>query len=892
MGALEALAAVCAEELQSNQRLALVDSTGVHSAVTGGGYLQNYQHLVQVLAAHAAKQQQQTAVGPGGLRLQLPLQVQTQLQHQPQQQRAPVILHQQGRPTQPVIVTRPPTLPVPAALPPAVTFRPQTQQLQLKRPADSAMSEARGKLESVDVRPLSPPSKPSSKPLIPGGPCENPYCGVVEAPQWRRIEKKLVCNRCGMYYHRHARFPDWSYFSGLANKNSTRHVVITHRGREGLQQNQPQQTQSQQVQILSKPPLPAHMQQTPSPLASPSLSPALSPNLLHVRDPAPVPQTLAQAAGPEVEQHEQAAAPGGMSDGNLSELLRQAGASADLEAVQRLLTTPVRQLDIDTIRKLQALLGERVRQQQHTQNRSPPMSPSREAMAAKPGQQEPPASPQRGASPGSPRSDSTFAPPAHALDGAPAVASGRGGAGGSAVAEARQVPSGPARSPLRTPPSSLLQADSVTMMQLGQQPATGSALSPGGSSLHGAANRAGADAWEACRTAAAEQRSPRVFTDAEVESVSAGPEMHPVKRMRVTPPPAADTWAVEPARRVQVTSQAGLQQQVLLTHMLLQQQQQEQDKALRAAAMQQQQQRQAAAARQLAAAQRQAAVEEAGMLMAQQQQQQQQQRRRAQMAAQSATPAGAGAAGRSLMETIAAAAALQQQQHGPSRGGQQEQQWQEHQQQQQQERGLQGAMGGLLMRDLQQRAMLVHHHYHQQQQQHQHQQAQHHQQQQQQQGGGQRRLSGSGYSAAPQLRLVALDGSTAAAAAARGGPARGGYDGGYLQQQQQQQQREQGRRSSQQGYFAGGNNGGMSQAVAGRGAGLSEAQAKELLSALLARRAGGGGGNNADFEAAALAALAAAKGAGQMGGGGNNPGGVAALLPVLDLGKPSAAVAF
>eukprot|EP00198_Chlamydomonas_reinhardtii_P003631 XP_001692967.1 predicted protein [Chlamydomonas reinhardtii] len=581
MGALEALAAVCAEELQSNQRLALVDSTGVHSAVTGGGYLQNYQHLVQVLAAHAAKQQQQTAVGPGGLRLQLPL-----------------------------------------------------QQLQLKRPADSAMSEARGKLESVDVRPLSPPSKPSSKPLIPGGPCENPYCGVVEAPQWRRIEKKLVCNRCGMYYHRHARFPDWSYFSGLANKNSTRHVVITHRGREGLQQNQPQQTQSQ--------------------------------------------QTLAQAAGPEVEQHEQAAAPGGMSDGNLSELLRQAGASADLEAVQRLLTTPVRQLDIDTIRKLQALLGERVRQQQHTQNRSPPMSPSREAMAAKPGQQEPPASPQRGASPGSPRSDSTFAPPAHALDGAPAVASGRGGAGGSAVAEARQVPSGPARSPLRTPPSSLLQADSVTMMQLGQQPATGSALSPGGSSLHGAANRAGADAWEACRTAAAEQRSPRVFTDAEVESVSAGPEMHPVKRMRVTPPPAADTWAVEPARRVQ-------------------------------------------------------------------------------MAAQSATPAGAGAAGRSLMETIAAAAALQQQQHGPSRGG---------------------------------------------------------------------------------------------------------------------------------------NNGGMSQAVAGRGAGLSEAQAKELLSALLARRAGGGGGNNADFEAAALAALAAAKGAGQMGGGGNNPGGVAALLPVLDLGKPSAAVAF
>jgi hypothetical protein len=59
---------------------------------------------------------------------------------------------------------------------------------------------------------LSYHQKAPSKPLITGGPCENPYCGVVEAPQWRRIEKKLVCNRCGMYYHRHSHFPDWTYF--------------------------------------------------------------------------------------------------------------------------------------------------------------------------------------------------------------------------------------------------------------------------------------------------------------------------------------------------------------------------------------------------------------------------------------------------------------------------------------------------------------------------------------------------------------------------------------------------------------------------------------------------------------------------------------------------------
>lgn len=38
------------------------------------------------------------------------------------------------------------------------------------------------------------------------------FCGVFEAPQWRRIDRKLVCNRCGMYFHRHGRFPDGYYF--------------------------------------------------------------------------------------------------------------------------------------------------------------------------------------------------------------------------------------------------------------------------------------------------------------------------------------------------------------------------------------------------------------------------------------------------------------------------------------------------------------------------------------------------------------------------------------------------------------------------------------------------------------------------------------------------------
>ena len=60
--------------------------------------------------------------------------------------------------------------------------------------------------------------------LITGGPCENPYCGVSEAPQWRRIEKRLVCNRCGMYHHRHGRFPDAAYF--VSRPGLSRHCAF------------------------------------------------------------------------------------------------------------------------------------------------------------------------------------------------------------------------------------------------------------------------------------------------------------------------------------------------------------------------------------------------------------------------------------------------------------------------------------------------------------------------------------------------------------------------------------------------------------------------------------------------------------------------------------------
>lgn len=64
-----------------------------------------------------------------------------------------------------------------------------------------------------------------AKPLIQGGPCENTFCGVIEAPQWRRIEKRLVCNRCGMYHHRHGRFPDAAYF--VSGRGACRQAVLS-----------------------------------------------------------------------------------------------------------------------------------------------------------------------------------------------------------------------------------------------------------------------------------------------------------------------------------------------------------------------------------------------------------------------------------------------------------------------------------------------------------------------------------------------------------------------------------------------------------------------------------------------------------------------------------------
>ncbi|GIL60707.1 hypothetical protein Vafri_15235 [Volvox africanus] len=109
-------------------------------------------------------------------------------------------------------------------------------------PHDPAGPHQPEELKSAAGKPSAPAGKPPvlvvtprapAKPLLPGGPCENPFCGVVEAPQWRRIDKKLVCNRCGMYWHRHAQFPDASYFSGLASKQAVRHIVVMHRSRQG-----------------------------------------------------------------------------------------------------------------------------------------------------------------------------------------------------------------------------------------------------------------------------------------------------------------------------------------------------------------------------------------------------------------------------------------------------------------------------------------------------------------------------------------------------------------------------------------------------------------------------------------------------------------------------------
>ena len=64
------------------------------------------------------------------------------------------------------------------------------------------MSEARGKLESVDVRPLSPPSKPSSKPLIPGGPCENPVSLGFAAMMAYVVQVLLMFNFCEIFWLR------------------------------------------------------------------------------------------------------------------------------------------------------------------------------------------------------------------------------------------------------------------------------------------------------------------------------------------------------------------------------------------------------------------------------------------------------------------------------------------------------------------------------------------------------------------------------------------------------------------------------------------------------------------------------------------------------------------
>ncbi|GIL88763.1 hypothetical protein Vretimale_17219 [Volvox reticuliferus] len=258
MGNLEHLVDVCIQELQINARLHLVDTADIHKLLRLEVLIAKsplHQHLGQIFAGCPA------TILDGLLGRGFSVQ-------------------SQARPTS-VVVARPQRLETQQNT--AEVKDPLERQTlspdkhPLKQQASAAPAEtydhaAHHQLEELKLaaaKPSAPVGKPPvlvvtprapAKPLLPGGPCENPFCGVVEAPQWRRIDKKLVCNRCGMYWHRHAQFPDASYFNGLASKQAVRHIVVMHRSRQGASPSgstppaPPAQQQEQEQQEQDKAP--------------------------------------------------------------------------------------------------------------------------------------------------------------------------------------------------------------------------------------------------------------------------------------------------------------------------------------------------------------------------------------------------------------------------------------------------------------------------------------------------------------------------------------------------------------------------------------------------------------------------------------------------------------
>ncbi|KAG2485054.1 hypothetical protein HYH03_016152 [Edaphochlamys debaryana] len=453
-GRLDILGAICGEELTSDPRLRAVDADGLLRGVEAEVDFQRRASSMQ--AALLAAQQQAVLRVPND--------------HASQASTHALVFQQINGRSRPIIVSRPdaaipvvqqplatmlkptssqqspPTAaqPQPARQPTPEPGKPDSKKLDCKKGDDlrsptGRLSEAKGAVPVL----APPPAKPQAKPLIPGGPCENPFCGVNEAPQWRRIEKKLVCNRCGMYYHRHSRFPDWSYFSGIASKNASRSVVITHR-----RPDQP---------TLSAPPSASH---AGAPLQ------AAAAGLQH-----PNPAAKAAATNPML-----GLATSAVAGSSLLEFLKQPG-RLDPETLQRVLTTPANSLDGVTVRRLQAVLEHWCDLQEQQQAGGGPAHAgaggSRSAPPPSVAVPAPPASPLRGRSPDSPASDSTFAPVSAAGGGGGGARDGESGGELREPAAARQAkpkPSGSGQtallvgraSPTHTPPASCVNLDSDT----------------------------------------------------------------------------------------------------------------------------------------------------------------------------------------------------------------------------------------------------------------------------------------------------------------------------------------------------------------------------------------------------------------------------------------------
>eukprot|EP00195_Chlamydomonas_chlamydogama_P001629 CAMPEP_0202915672 /NCGR_PEP_ID=MMETSP1392-20130828/66314_1 /ASSEMBLY_ACC=CAM_ASM_000868 /TAXON_ID=225041 /ORGANISM="Chlamydomonas chlamydogama, Strain SAG 11-48b" /LENGTH=184 /DNA_ID=CAMNT_0049607791 /DNA_START=130 /DNA_END=681 /DNA_ORIENTATION=- len=82
------------------------------------------------------------------------------------------------------------------------------------RRCQAARSDGRSDSASASGNVLSTSWHAGSR-NIPGGPCH--ACQSTESPQWRRPEplRLLLCNRCGVFFARHKRFPSDVSVQGL-----------------------------------------------------------------------------------------------------------------------------------------------------------------------------------------------------------------------------------------------------------------------------------------------------------------------------------------------------------------------------------------------------------------------------------------------------------------------------------------------------------------------------------------------------------------------------------------------------------------------------------------------------------------------------------------------------